>query len=149
MIPSLVCILTRPGPRQGVGLPGKSQSPFASRRHGLKNDIRTTLFPYPSEEPFKADDRTPIGEEKFYMAHSAGHHDIAVDTHGSLQWPEDARADNLLVITDERCPREYHKYLMANGISWIAFGKDTGSPVATELLRLLQFPAGNVFLYFP
>ena len=83
------------------------------------------------------------------MAHSAGHHDIAVDTHGSLQWPEDARADNLLVITDERCPREYHKYLMANGISWIACGKDTGSPVATGLLQLLQFPAGNVFLYFP
>lgn len=51
-------------------------------------------------------------------------YDVAVDTHGSLMWPEDASAENLLVITDEACPREYHDYLTAHGISWIACGKN-------------------------
>ena len=74
-------------------------------------------------EPFKASDPAPIGKEKFYKAHSASHYDIAIDTHGSLKWPQDASANNLLVITDEDCPQEYHEYLTANGISWIACGK--------------------------
>lgn len=90
---------------------------------------------YALPEAFKAKDMTPIGEEKYYMAHSADHYDIAVDTHGILMWPEDASANNLLVITDEQCPREYHNYLTANGISWIACGSkgiDLGR--AVELL---------------
>ena len=78
---------------------------------------------YALPEPFKAKDMSPIGEEKYYMAHSADHYDIAVDTHGTLMWPEGASDNNLLVITDEHCPQEYHKYLTANGISWIACGK--------------------------
>lgn len=78
---------------------------------------------YALPEQFKANDATPIGEEKYFMAHSARHYDIAVDTHGTLKWPEDASDNNLLVITDEQCPLEYHKYLTANGISWIACGK--------------------------
>lgn len=79
---------------------------------------------YALPEPFKAKDTTPVGEEKYFIAHSADHYDIAVDTHGSLMWPEDASAENLLVITDEACPREYHDYLTAHGISWIACGKN-------------------------
>lgn len=79
---------------------------------------------YALPEPFKAKDTTPIGEEKYYMDHSADHYDIAIDTHGTLEWPESASENNLLVITDEQCPQEYHKYLMANGISWIACGKN-------------------------
>lgn len=78
---------------------------------------------YALPEPFKAKDATPIGEEKYHLAHSACHYDIAVDTHGSLKWPENASADHLLVIIDESCPREYHDYLTANGISWIACGR--------------------------
>ena len=78
---------------------------------------------YALSEPFKASNPAPIGKEKFYKAHSASHYDIAIDTHGSLQWPHDASAINLLVITDEDCPQEYHEYLTANGISWIACGK--------------------------
>lgn len=78
---------------------------------------------YALPEPFKAKDTTPIEEEKYYMAHSADHYDIAIDTHGTLRWPEGASDNNLLVITDEQCPYEYHKYLTANGISWIACGK--------------------------
>lgn len=90
---------------------------------------------YALSEPFKAKEMTPIGEEKYYMAHSADHYDIAVDTHGTLMWPEDASNNNLLVITDEQCPREYHNYLTENGISWIACGRkgiDLGR--AVELL---------------
>lgn len=78
---------------------------------------------YALSEPFKASNPAPIGKEKFYKAHSASHYDIAIDTHGSLKWPHDASAINLLVITDELCPQEYHEYLTANGISWIACGK--------------------------
>ena len=78
---------------------------------------------YALPEPFKASTPAPIGKEKFYKAHSASHYDIAIDTHGSLKWPHDASAINLLVITDEDCPQEYHEYLTANGISWIACGK--------------------------
>ena len=29
-----------------------------------------------------------------------------------------------MVITDEQCSQEYHKYLTANGISWIACGNN-------------------------
>lgn len=90
---------------------------------------------YALPEPFKAKDATPIGEEKYFIAHHADHYDIAIDTHGSLMWPENASADNLLVITDETCPREYHDYLTANGISWIACGKKgIDFPKAMEIL---------------
>lgn len=78
---------------------------------------------YALPKPFKAPDTTPIAKESWHIAHKAGHYDIAVDTHGSLTWPAEASADNLLVITDEQCPRAYHDYLTANGISWIACGK--------------------------
>lgn len=78
---------------------------------------------YALSEPFKASNPAPIGKEKFYKAHSASHYDIAIDTHGSLKWPHDASAINLLVVTDEDCSQEYHEYLTANGISWIACGK--------------------------
>lgn len=90
---------------------------------------------YALHEPFKAKDATPIGEEKYHMAHPADNYDIAIDTHGSLMWPENASADNLLVITHEACPRAYHDYLTANGISWIACGKNgIDFPGAMEIL---------------
>ena len=72
---------------------------------------------YALPELFKASNPAPIGKEKWHKAHSASHYDIAIDTHGSLKWPHDASAINLLVITDEDCPQEYHEYLTANGIS--------------------------------
>lgn len=78
---------------------------------------------YALPEPFEATDKTPLGEEKIHIAHPVDYYDIAVDTHGSLRWPNGASADNLLVITDEACPKEYHEYLTYNGISWIACGK--------------------------
>lgn len=78
---------------------------------------------YALPEPFKASNPAPIGKEKWHKAHSARFYDIAIDTHGSLKWPQDASSINLMVITDEECPQEYHEYLTANGISWIACGK--------------------------
>lgn len=90
---------------------------------------------YALPEPFKAIDATPIGEESFFIAHPADHYDIAVDTHGTLRWPADASDNNLLVITDEQCPKEYHEYLTANGISWMACGRNgIDLPMAMELL---------------
>lgn len=90
---------------------------------------------YALPEPFKVNDATPIGEEKYFVAHFADHYDIAVDTHGTLMWPEDASGNNLMVITDEQCPQEYHKYLTENGISWIACGKKgINLPRAVEIL---------------
>lgn len=79
---------------------------------------------YALPDPFETNDPTPIGEEKYHMAHPANRYDIAVDTRGTLKWPNNASADNLLVVTDEQCPREYHRYLTENGISWIACGKN-------------------------
>lgn len=93
---------------------------------------------YALSEPFKASNPAPIGKEKFYKAHSASHYDIAIDTHGSLKWPHDASAINLLVITDEDCPQEYHEYLTANGISWIACGKK-----GIDLRRSVEILAEN------
>lgn len=90
---------------------------------------------YALPEPFKAHDAAPLGEEKYHIAHPSDHYDIAVDTHGSLMWPDNASSDNLLVITDEACPLEYHDYLTANGISWIACGKKgIDLPKAMEIL---------------
>lgn len=90
---------------------------------------------YARPQPFQAKDKTPIGREEFHIAHTADRYDIAVDTHGSLTWPESASADNLLVITDQRCPKEYHDYLTSNGISWIACGEaGIDLPKAMEIL---------------
>ncbi len=90
---------------------------------------------YALHEPFKAKDTTPIGVEEYHIAHPADNYEIAVDTHGSLKWPADATSDNLLVITDETCPKEYHEYLTAHGISWIACGrKGIDFPKSVEIL---------------
>lgn len=90
---------------------------------------------YALPEPFVAADKTPVGKEEVHIARKADHYDVAVDTHGSLRWPDTAAADNLLVITDENCPKEYLDYLTENGISWISTGRDgIDFPRAVELL---------------
>lgn len=84
----------------------------------------TMQIHYALPEPFVAANDAPIGKTAFHKACEGNHFDIAVDTHGSLRWPGDAAEKHLLVITDEHCPREYHDYLTANGISWIAVGEN-------------------------
>ena len=84
----------------------------------------TKQIHYALPEPFVAADKTPIGKETVHNAATGGKLDIAIDTHGSLRWPEDAAKENMLVVTDENCPKEYHDYLTGLGLSWIAVGKD-------------------------
>lgn len=84
----------------------------------------TKQIHYALSEPFVAVNATPIGHEAFHKAADGNRFDIALDTHGTLRWPETAAENRLLVITDEQCPQAYHDYLTENGMSWIAVGAD-------------------------
>ncbi len=42
---------------------------------------------YALPEPFKANNSSPIEEEKYHIAHPADRYGIAVDTQGLLTWP--------------------------------------------------------------
>lgn len=79
---------------------------------------------YALPEPFTTTDKTAIGAESVNNCVHEGRIEVAIDTHGTLRWPSSAAADNLLVVTDENCPRTYHEYLKAAGISYIATGKE-------------------------
>lgn len=96
----------------------------------------TMQMHYALAEPFVAADSTPIGCEAFHIARKATAYCVGIDTRGKLQWGEtefDGQA--LLVITDEHCPKAYHKRLTEQGISWIATGKNGINLVrAMELL---------------
>ena len=72
---------------------------------------------------FKAADPAPIGREAWHKAAIGGKYEVAVDTHGTLLWGDNMAEENLVVITDEACPGEYHDRLTSQGISWIACGK--------------------------
>lgn len=69
-------------------------------------------------------DATPIGREGWHNAGHGGQYKIGIDTHGRLLWSDSEAEENLLVITDEACPRQYHDHLTRQGISWIACGKN-------------------------
>ena len=84
----------------------------------------TKQIHYALPEPFKASDPSAIGCETVHNVAKEGRLDIAIDTHGSLRWPEDAASGNMLVVTDENCPKEYHDYLTSLGLSWVAVGKN-------------------------
>lgn len=83
---------------------------------------------------FVAKDPAPAGVTKTHKAAECPNYEIAIDTHGTLTWPDGMR--NLLVITYENCPREYHERLTSQGISWIACGKDgIDLPHAMQILH--------------
>ena len=90
---------------------------------------------YALPEPFNATDSTPIEKEECHQARRADHYDIAVDTHGSLMWPESASDDNLLVITDEQ-----HRFGVAqrNALSEKGEGADVLVMSATPIPRTLS-----------
>ena len=96
----------------------------------------TKQIHYALPEPFVANDKTPIGKETGHNVSNGSKLDIAIDTHGSLRWPEDAAKGNMLVVTDEKCPKEYHDYLTSLGLSWIAVGKN-----GIDLNRLVEILA--------
>ena len=85
----------------------------------------TMQMHYALPAPFVSSDPSPIGQEAFHVACKASAYCVGVDTYGSLQWGEnefDGQA--LLVVTNELCPKCYHDRLTAQGISWIAAGRD-------------------------
>ena len=96
----------------------------------------TKQIHYALPEPFAASDKTPIGKETIHNTANGKQLDIAIDTHGSLRWPEDAAKNNMLVATDQNCPKEYLDYLSGLGLSWIAVGKD-----GIDLGRLVEILA--------
>lgn len=112
----------------------------------------TKQIHYALSDPFKCSDKTAIGKVDYHKAVEGNKFDIALDTHGTLQWPDDAAMKHLLVITDERCPKAYHDYLTAQRISWIAVGdKGINLARAVEILheqfginRLAVVGGGNV-----
>ncbi len=112
----------------------------------------TKQIHYALPQPFEAHDKTSIGKEAFHKATPGPHYDVAVDTHGSLRWPETAASGNLLVVTSCDCPKEYHDYLTANNISRIATGdKSIDLKRAAEMLceqfgvkRLAVVGGGNI-----
>ena len=75
-------------------------------------------------DSFCAKDKTPIGKTQFFKFKDSSKYQVGIDTHWILTWPADSSEKDLLIITDEKCPYEYHQYLSNNGISWIAVGKD-------------------------
>lgn len=85
----------------------------------------TMQMHYADAEPFVPSDKTPIGQERFYVATRAAGYTVALDTHGTLRWSQSVYDNRpLLVITSEACPKEYLDYLTARHISWIAIGKE-------------------------
>ena len=92
---------------------------------------------YALPEAFVAEDKDPIGEERFNIAIQTKGYIIAIDTKGRLKWPHN-QFDGmpLLVITSEECPKEYLDTLTKQYISWIAVGKGSiDLKRAMEILR--------------
>ena len=85
----------------------------------------TMQMHYALPEPFIAEDKTPIGNERHHVAITTKGYLVAIDTMGKLSWPQN-QFDGmpLLVITSEDCPKAYHDTLTKQHISWVATGKD-------------------------
>ncbi len=77
-------------------------------------------------EPFSASSAEAISRTAFHKAVEGNPgYDVAIDTHGKLRWPaNEQNGQPLLVIACEDCPKEYFNTLNAQGISWIAVGKN-------------------------
>ena len=97
----------------------------------------TMQMHYALPEPFIAEDKTPIGNERHHVAIATKGYLVAIDTMGKLSWPQN-QFDGmpLLVITSEDCPKAYHDTLTKQHISWVATGKDgIDLPRAMEILH--------------
>lgn len=96
----------------------------------------TMQMHFAKPEPFTTEDSTQAGKESVYKATEANGYAVAVDTKGKLLWPDNnVDGKPLLVITSQQVPAAYLETLKAQGISWIATGKDgIDLPRAMELL---------------
>lgn len=97
----------------------------------------TMQMHYAESEPFVPSSDAPIGQFSFHKAQEALGYTVAVDTMGKLKWPSycyDGKP--LVVITSERCPKEYLDTLTSQKISWIAIGKEEiDLPAAVNVLN--------------
>ena len=85
----------------------------------------TMQMHFAKPEPFTTEDSTQAGKESVYKATEANGYAVAVDTKGKLLWPDNnVDGKPLLVITSQQVPAAYLETLKAQGISWIATGKD-------------------------
>ena len=98
----------------------------------------TMQMHYALPDPFVPANYEPIGTMSMHKACDADKgYNIAVDTKGSLRWPDDdADGKPLLVITSEDVSKEYLDTLRSQGISWLAVGKGhVDLPRAMNLLN--------------
>ena len=93
---------------------------------------------YASPEPYEVNNAQAIGEECYNIAIQTKGYIIAIDTMGKLKWPQN-QFDGmpLLVITSEKCPKEYLETLTKQYISWIAVGESSiNLERAMEILKI-------------
>lgn len=85
----------------------------------------TMQMHYAPDGRFVAADKTPAGHEACHVAVRAGGYMMVLDTHGTLVYPEtEVEGLPLVVVTTEDCPKAFHERLSAQGISWMAVGKE-------------------------
>ena len=98
----------------------------------------TMQMHYALPEPFVPVKAEAVGEVSMNKAcNSDKGYNIAVDSKGSLRWPDDdADGKPLLVLTSENVSKEYLETLRSQGISCIAVGKGhIDLPKAMEMLH--------------
>ncbi len=97
----------------------------------------TARMHYALPGTFEATDATPIGQETFHKASEADAYAIVADSKGTLLWDGNRLDDQpLLCIVSTCAPQEYLDYLKANGISFIATGREQ-----TDLKRAMELLA--------
>lgn len=99
---------------------------------------RVTMSHYTAlPEPFQPNDATPIGHPETFKASTAPGYTIAVDTRGTLRWPDTIdREAPLLVITSEQASCDYINTLHNQNISYIVCGHDKID--LTEAMSILR-----------
>lgn len=99
---------------------------------------RVTMAHYSAlPEPFVPKANTPFGKSDTYVASKSAAYTIAVDTRGSLRWPDEmSKCAPLIVICSELASEEYVDTLRQQNISYIVIGKKyIDLPKAMEILH--------------
>lgn len=99
---------------------------------------RVTMAHYSAlPEPFVPKENVPFGRSDTHVAAKSSAYTIAVDTRGTLRWPDEmSKCAPLIVICSERASVEYVDTLRRQNISYIVIGKDCiDLPRAMEILH--------------
>ena len=87
---------------------------------------RTTMQMHYADGVFVAKDSTPYGQTGFSVALQTKGYLVAMDTKGTLKWSQNKfDGQHLVVVTSEKCPKEYLDDLDKKHISWIAVGENS------------------------